>query len=247
MLDSPHWLTWLEWAGCCVVDVHTWSDVRIVGLDDARNRRVLLGGREIEEFDAVVSIGTPGSVIIPNLPLRDLWYCNAERNSALLAALAMANRPAVLNRGYVLLWNRQLADPIAMLRRLAAHGWCVGAVASVFRSGTDDVAIAPRRDPEPEFGSKRLAVFASSGACVMADDPDGSVPNDVWTMRPAMQSMLCTAGLDWLTVSVGVHRGTTFAYGARAELPRSLSAAAAARLIQSCLTAQVGGRVPADG
>ena len=241
--DSSHVLAWLRHAGHCAVDVCEWRDVRQIEVRDDGVCRAVLAGIPIQAFDAIMVVGTPGLYEKSSMQRRDVWYRNAERTAALLAALSLVSGPRVLNPGLVFLWSRQLADPMVMLRRLAACGWRTPVTrhhlhiqddgSGAFAQGEECLTVHRIPDPPPE--SRHLIVFTPSGPPVIPDDLDIDMRREVVLRTGATVAMMSNLALDWLTVAIGGSSTGTLAYGAMAELPRSLPATIASGIINASL------------
>jgi hypothetical protein len=236
--DSTHILAWVRHAGHRAVDICAWRDVRDLEVRDDGLCRALLAGIPMQAFDAIMVVGTPGQYEKSSLPQRDVWYRNAERTAALIAALSLLNGPRILNPGLVFLWSRQLADPVVMLRRLAACGWRTPVIRHRFQAQDGDSEnVTSSRSPDPPEQSRRLIVFTLSRPPVMPADVDADVRRAVDLRTDATVAMLKDMGLDWLTVAIGGAASETVAYGATSELPQSLPVNTAAEVINACLEA----------
>jgi hypothetical protein len=240
--DSSHLLVWLRHAGRCAVDICEWRDVRQIEVRDDGLCRALLAGIPIQAFDAIMLVGTPGMHEKSSMQRRDVWYRNAERTAALLAALSLASGPRILNRGLVFLWSRQLADPMIMLRRLAACGWRTPVTrhhlhmqddgSGAFAQGEE--CVIARRIPDPPAESRHLIVFTPSGP-VTPENLDTDMHHEVVLRTDATVAMINELALDWLTVAIGGSGTGTFAYGAMPELPKTLPIETAAAIINAGL------------
>jgi hypothetical protein len=241
--DSSHIFAWLKHAGHCAVDICEWRDVRQIEVRDDGVCRALLAGIPIRAFDAIMVVGTPGTYEKSSMQRRDVWYRNAERTAALLAALSLASGPRIINPGLVFLWSRQLADPLVMLRRLAACGWLTPVTRHQFQVQDDGIGaieqggecVIARRIPDPPTESRRLIVFTPSGLPVIPDDLDIEMRREIVLRTDATVAMMSDLALDWLTVAIGGSGTSTFAYGAMAELPQSLPTKIASRIINASL------------
>ena len=238
--DSSHILTWLEYAGYKCVDIFKCQDVELFDIDDTGTCRVLLAGISVQSFFAIIVLGTPGTYSNSTLKDRDLWYRNAERTSALLSALTLTTIPRIINAGLVFLWNRQLVDKGLMLRRLNSCGWRIPESIQYFdldNNYENDLSrsVHSHRTPEPNLETHQLVVFTSSGLSVFVYDQEFSPQEEITFRSDATIQMLRNLKLDWLTIAIGEFNGLTFAYGAKIELPRSLSKDIAAKIINSIL------------
>lgn len=229
--DSPHLLSWVRELRYEILDVKNWSDVHITNLGSDGDCSTRLAGIPINRFDLIFFLGVPGSWERSVLSERDHWYRNAERRAALQAALAGTAHPYIINRGDALLWGRQLADPLSMLRRLGCCGWNTPVLHRTYITSDDDhIPAGPQatRDSGPTTDAsvteKRLAVFTRRGEPFMADSSLTDVPADVIDKAEAMRSLLDGLDLDWATVAVGTFDNRTFAFGMRPWLPASLGA-----------------------
>jgi len=238
--DSIHVISWIVKAGFLPTDICMWEEVKILELTDAGVCRASLAGKHLEEFKLIFYVGTPGAYPVPQAPPRELWYRNSERTAALLAALSGVSGPRIINRGHALLWGRQLADPLNMLRCLANYGWKTPELETKFSFGNEEIGPTSlssksppcSRRPEPRE-ARRLAVFLRSGSPFMADAPNDPLPAEIRAMTEPTREMLCHLDLDWVTIAVANCEGATHAFGMKAELPRSLPIDIAARIVRS--------------
>ena len=238
--DSSHLIAWLKSSRYQLTDVCKWEEVQILELNYAGDCRAYLAGKPLHEFDTIFYVGTPGAHSIQATSLVEGWYRNAERSAAILAALSGVSGPRVFNRGNILLWGRQIADPLVMLRCLAGFGWKTPAIDTKMVLGDDhidgDLTIGASRErechPEPKK-KKRLAIFSRWEAPFVADAPGDRAPEEIACMNPATQTMLRHLDLDCATIAVANFNGVAYAFGIKPELPCSLPNAIALRALMS--------------
>jgi hypothetical protein len=243
-----HYLPWALATRLGMVDV-THQDAVVVRRVNSEGRTdVLLSGIPLDRFCAVIYLGVPGGGVSLQAGDRDRLYSQTERNAALMAGLWSARFLTVLNAGQVFCWNRSLLDQSVWLRELSNAGCSIPDVEATFafaaleleqaEAGGLQQRVHSLRHPEAHPASQRLLVVGRGSKAFLCDPVSCELGAEERVIEAAVREILDRYDFDWMTCALGGGEGKRLVYGARPELPSTLSPGLAAQLIDQAIRAR---------